>query len=63
MRPRIKQSVTFSSTADADAARRFYRRCQQLFGDGCTVTVRASTATTDVARQVPRGERLTQPST
>jgi hypothetical protein len=50
--PRIKQSVTFSSTADADAARKFYRRCTEVFGDDCIVTVRK----TDAMRRVPRGQ-------
>jgi hypothetical protein len=57
-----KQSITlFSSTADADAARKFYRRCQELFGDGCTVVVRKTTDATS-APVVQRG-RLTATST
>jgi hypothetical protein len=49
----------------AELARKFYRRCQELFGDNCTVTVRhkQTTASTDAARQVPRGQHLTQPGT
>jgi hypothetical protein len=42
--PRIKQHVTFSSTADADAARKFFRRCQQVFGGGCVAVVRKTDA-------------------
>jgi hypothetical protein len=58
---RSKHSAMFSSTADAEAARKFHRRCQELFGDGCTVIVRK---TTDAASTslVQRG-RLTTPST
>jgi hypothetical protein len=37
---------------DAEAARKIYRRCQQLFGDGCVAVVRKSA---DAARQLPRG--------
>jgi hypothetical protein len=50
--PRIKQSVTFSSTADAAAAQKFYDRCTEVFGGGCAVTVRKA----DAARRVPRGQ-------
>ena len=63
MSPRIKQRILFSSTDEADTARKFYRRCEEIFGPGCAVTVRTSTATTDAAPLVQRGEHLTQPST
>jgi hypothetical protein len=49
----VSQRIKFVAVPkeDAELARRFYRRCTQLFGDDCTVTVRK----TDAARRVPRG--------
>jgi hypothetical protein len=39
---------------DAELARKFFRRCRELFGDGCVATVRKQDQT-DAARQVPCG--------
>jgi hypothetical protein len=58
-----KQRRVTLAPKEAELARKFFRVCTELFGDGCTVTVRKTSTSTDAAPLVQRGQHLTQPST